>query len=130
MKYIVTINDKDYEVEVEKGNARVLQVTAAEPVAQPAPVAVPAAAPAPAAAEPAPTAVAAGSEVITAPMPGTILEVKTAVGAQVKRGDILVLLEAMKMENEIVAPKDGTVVQVLAAKGATVGTGAPLIALQ
>ena len=83
-----------------------------------------AAAPAPAA--PAPVA---GGEKINAPMPGNILDVKVATGASVKKGDVLVILEAMKMENEIMAPCDGTVKQVLVNKGATVNSGDPLVVI-
>ena len=83
-----------------------------------------AAAPAPAA--PAPVA---GGEKINAPMPGNILEVKVATGASVKKGDVLIILEAMKMENEIMAPCDGTVKQVLVNKGATVNSGDPLVVI-
>ena len=82
-------------------------------------------APAAPAAAPAPVAAAAGEQV-TAPMPGTILKVNVTQGAAVKKGDILVVLEAMKMENEILAPKDGTVAQLAVAKGSTVDTGALL----
>ena len=82
----------------------------------------------PAAAPAAPTAVAAG-EVVAAPMPGNILKVNCSQGQAVKAGDILVVLEAMKMENEILAPRDGTVAQVVTTKGAVVDTGAPLVVL-
>ncbi len=127
MKYIVTINDKDYEVEVEKGEAKLLNVAKTAPASAPAPVAAAvAAAPAPA---PAPAAVA-GAEVIPSPMPGVVVDLKVAVGTVVKKGDTLLILEAMKMENEITATKDGTVAQILTAKGATVTTGTPLVALQ
>lgn len=71
----------------------------------------------------------AAGEVVAAPMPGNILSVNVAQGAAVKSGDILVILEAMKMENEILAPRDGTVAQVVVTKGATVDTGAPLVVL-
>ena len=130
MIYKVTINDKVYEVEVEKGKANLLRTTAVE--AAPAPVAAapataaPAAAPAPAAPQ---ASVKAGTTPVNSPMPGTILDVKVAVGQAVKEGDLLVILEAMKMENEIYAPCAGTVAQVLTSKGATVDTGAPLVTI-
>ena len=129
MRYKVTLNNKVYEVEVEEASAMLVdEYEALAPVAPAAaPVAAAPAAPvaAPAAAAPAPVAAAAGEQV-TAPMPGTILKVNVTQGAAVKKGDILVVLEAMKMENEILAPKDGTVAQVAVSKGATVDTGALL----
>lgn len=128
MKYKVTLNGTTYEVEVEKGEAILVdEYVAAAPAPAAAPVAAaPAAAPAPAAAAPAATA---AGEQVTAPMPGTILSVKVSQGEAVKAGQILVILEAMKMENEIVAPRDGTVAQVVVAQGASVDTGAPLVVL-
>ncbi len=129
MKYKVTLNGKTYEVEVEKGKAILLdeyEALAPAPAPAAAPVAAaPAAAPA-AAASAAPVNLAAG-ETIAAPMPGNILRVDVNQGDVVKAGQILVVLEAMKMENEIVAPKDGTVAQVVTSKGAVVDTGAPLV---
>lgn len=121
MKYIVTLNGKNYEVEVEKTDAVITAVTdAAATAAAPAPVAAPApAAPA------APAASAEGTKV-NSPMPGTILSVSAAPGKAVKTGEVLMILEAMKMENEIVAPCDGTVKQILVQKGSTVETDAVL----
>lgn len=120
MKYIVTLNGKQYEVEVEKGEA-----TAVLKGAAPAPSAPPT--PAPSASAPAPAASApAGSEPIVCPMPGTILQVKCSAGQAVKSGDVLFILEAMKMENEIFAPHDGTVSSVAVSQGATVETGSVL----
>lgn len=125
-KYVVTLNGKNYEVEVEKNTAKITNTTAAAaPAAAPAPKAAPApapvAAPAPAAA-PAPVAAApAGGANVTAPMPGTVLNVVAPVGTAVKAGDVILILEAMKMENDIVAPVDGTVASV-AAKGTSVNT--------
>ncbi len=130
MKYIVRINDREYEVEVERGQATLVRTTDVAPVSgtasatAPAPIAAPVAAPTPAA-----PAAADGTAPIKAPMPGVVLEIKHAPGAAVKKGDVLLVLEAMKMENEITAPVDGTVVQVLAAKGATVATGDVLLTL-
>lgn len=131
MIYNVTINDKVYEVEVEKGKANLIRTTAvqAAPAPAAAPVAAaPAAAPAPAPAAPA-ASVQAGTTPVNSPMPGTILDVKVAVGQAVKEGDLVVILEAMKMENEIYAPCAGTVAQVLTSKGASVDTGAPLVTI-
>lgn len=125
MKYKVTLNGKTYEVEVEKGKAILLdeyEALAPAPAAAPVAAAAPAAAPAPAA----PVNLAAG-ETVSAPMPGNILRIDVNQGDTVKEGQILVILEAMKMENEIVAPKDGTVAQIVTSKGAVVDTGSPLI---
>lgn len=129
MKYKVTLNGKTYEVEVEKGKAILLdeyEALAPAPAQPetPAPVVAPVAATTPAPA--APVNLAAG-ETVSAPMPGNILRVEVKQGDTVKSGQILVILEAMKMENEIVAPKDGTVAQVVTSKGAVVDTGSPLV---
>lgn len=129
MKYIVTLNGKQYEVEVEKGQATAVYAGEAAPVAA-APVAAPAAAvPAPAAA-PVAAAPAGAGEPVSAPMPGTILDVRCSNGQAVKKGDILFILEAMKMENEIAAPKDGTITSVCISKSGTVDTGTVLCTLQ
>lgn len=121
MKYKVTLNGKTYEVEVEQGKAVLLDEYEA---LAPAPAAAPAAAPAPAA----PVNLAAG-ETVEAPMPGNIIRVDVKQGDTVKAGQILIILEAMKMENEIVSPKDGTVAQVVTSKGSVVDTGAPLVVI-
>ncbi len=108
-KYNVNVNGTAYEVTVEEVKGGVA----------PAPVAAPAPAPAPA-----PAAAPAGAgEQITAPMPGTILDVKVSAGQAVKSGDVLMILEAMKMENEIMAPHDGTITAVSVSKGAAVESG-------
>ncbi len=130
MKYKVTLNNKTYEVEVEAGKAMLVDEYEAYAPAAPAPAAAPvAAAPAAAApAAPAGAALAAG-EVVKSPMPGNILKINVAQGQRVEEGDVLLVLEAMKMENEIVATKSGTVAQIVAAKGAVVETGAPLVVI-
>ena len=133
MKYKVTLNGKTYEVEVEAGQAMLVdeyEADAPAPAAAPA-AAAPAAAPAAPAAAPAPAAAAvtAAGEVVAAPMPGNILKVNVSQGQAVKAGDVLVVLEAMKMENEIMAPRDGSVAQVVVSKGAVVDTGAALVVL-
>lgn len=129
MKYVVTLNGKKFEVEVEKGQATAVYAGPAAPVAAaPAPAAAPAA-PAAAPAAAAPAAPAGAGDPVSAPMPGNILQVKVANGQAVKSGDVLFILEAMKMENEICAPKDGTVTSVCVTKGATVETGSVLCTL-
>ena len=122
-KFNITVNGQAYEVEVEEvgGAPSAAPVRAAAPVAA-APVAAPAAAPKAA-------APVAGGEPVKAPMPGNILDVKVKVGDKVTNGTCLVVLEAMKMENEIPAPKDGTVTSVLVNKGATVSAGDVLVTL-
>lgn len=127
MKYIVTLNGKNYEVDVTKTDA---VITSVSPVASAAPVA-PAAPAAPAApvAPAAPSAPTADGTKVTSPMPGNILAVNVSAGQAVKEGDVMFILEAMKMENEIVAPASGTVKQVLVSKGAVVETDAVLAVL-
>ena len=130
-KYNITVNGTTYEVLVEEADATGVIAPApvvSAPVAAPAaPVAAPAAPAAPIA--PKAPAGAAGAVSVSAPMPGTILEVKVAVGQAVKKGDTICILEAMKMENAIPAPQDGTIATVNVAKGASVSAGDVLATL-
>ena len=114
MKYKVTLNNRTYEVEVEEGKAMLVDEYEAYAPAAPA--------------APAGAALAAG-EVVKSPMPGNILKINVSQGQKVNEGDVLIVLEAMKMENEIVATKSGTVAQIVTAKGAVVETGAPLVVI-
>ena len=124
MKYVVTLNGKNYEVDVTECEAVITSVTpVAAPVAAPAAPAAAAPVAAPAAAAP---VAAADVTKVTSPMPGNILAVNVTPGQAVKEGDVMFILEAMKMENEIVAPVSGTVKQVLTTKGAVVETDAVL----
>jgi biotin carboxyl carrier protein len=130
MKYVVTLNGKNYEVDVTETDAIVTGVTQVPVMVAAAPaVATPVAAPVEATkaeeapvAPSAPAAPTASGTQIKAPMPGSILAVKASVGQAVKAGDVIVVLEAMKMENDIVASCDGTVKEILVTKGATVNT--------
>ena len=134
MIYEVTINNKRYEVEVEKGQASIVKTKEVSvPVSLPhvLPNSGSGAAPAVVSvAKASPAAINAGGESIKAPMPGTILDIKISAGSKVKKGDVIFILEAMKMENEIVSPSDGTVVQIQAAKGSLVNTGDILAVIQ
>lgn len=135
MKYVITLNGKRYEAEVARLDdfAPMTHANAAAPFAPVAPVA-PVAAPAPAAAPaaaPAPAAPSSGDLVeVTAPMPGTILDVPCTVGQSVTAGQTVILLEAMKMENEIVAPQDGVVAEIRVKKGDVVDTDAVMVCLK
>ena len=117
MKYKVTLKGKTYEVEVDQGEAMILDEYEAY---APAPAAAPAAPAAP---------VAVAGEQVVSPMPGTMVKVNVKAGQAVKSGEVLAVLEAMKMENEIMAPHDATVVQVLTDVGTKVDTGTPIIVL-
>ncbi len=125
--YTITVNGNTYNVSVQEGMA----APAPAPMAAPAPVAAaPVAAPAPAAAPAAPAASgSAGSVQVNAPMPGKILAVKASVGQSVKKGEVLMVLEAMKMENEIVSPQEGVVASINVSAGQSVDAGALLATL-
>ena len=114
-KYKVNVNGTVYEVEVELMDGAAAATSA--PAAAPAPVAAPTAAP-------------TGGEKVCAPMPGTILAVNISAGDAVKRGQVIMVLEAMKMENEIMAPCDGTVASVNTSKGSAVQSGDVLCVIQ
>lgn len=143
MKYIANVNGKRYEIELERvedyrpmtREEIAAPVTASAPIvaAPAAPVApTPVAAPAPVAPAPAPAAapVSAGASTVVAPLPGTILDVKVAPGQAVKTGEIVIIMEAMKMETEVVAAADGVVDSILVKKGDAVDTDATLITLK
>ena len=125
--YRITVNGNTYDVQVEELNGAVATkaptVTQATPVATPAPVAAPAAAPAPA------NTGSEGSAKVTSPMPGNILDIKVNVGDKVEANQCVVVLEAMKMENEIMAPKSGKIVAVCTSQGASVNTGDALVSI-
>ena len=118
-KFDVKVNGKSYEVEIEEIGAGYVPAQPQQPVAARAE----AAPSAPAVQAEAPKAAVSGGETINAPLPGNILDVKVAAGDNVKSGQILMILEAMKMENEILAPHDGVIASVAVQKGATVGSG-------
>lgn len=121
-KYVITVNGAKYEVVVEEADINAKFTKAEAPKAAPA---APAAAPKAAA----PKAASAGATAVNAPLPGNILKVKATQGSVVKKGDLLCVLEAMKMENEILAPADGTVTAVYAKEGTSVNTGDVLFEL-
>ena len=123
-KFSITLNGKQYEVDVEEiGGGAVSAPKAA--AAAPAPKA----APAPQAAKAAAAPVAAGAQAVAAPMPGKVLSINVKAGDAVKRGDVVLILEAMKMQNEIMAPADGTVSDVRVSVGQTVSTGDAMVIL-
>lgn len=123
-RYNITVNGKAYDVAVEEITSGAAPVQSA---AAPAPVAAPAAAAAPA---PVAAPVAGEGTTVTAPMPGTILDIKASVGDAVKKGQPIMVLEAMKMENDIVAPCDGTITSILVTKGASVNSSDALATIK
>lgn len=125
-KYNITVNGTTYEVIVEEADSVSAPVSYSAPVS--APVAAPAA-PKAAPAAPKTVSAASGAAKVTSPMPGTILEVKVSVGQQVKKGDVICVLEAMKMENDIPAPQDGVIASINTQKGASVNAGDVLASL-
>ena len=134
MKYKVTLNNRVFEVEVEQGEAMLVDEYELKAPAAAAPAAAPvAAAPVAAAAPAAPAAPAGGAlaagEVVKSPMPGNVLKINVTPGQKVNEGDVLLILEAMKMENEVVSTKTGTVAQIVVDKGAVVETGSPLVVI-
>jgi len=131
MKYKVTLKGKTYEVEVDQGEAMILdeyEAYAPAPAAAPAAAAAPATAPAAAPAAPAAPVAVAGEQVVS-PMPGTMVKINVSAGKAVKSGEVLAVLEAMKMENEIMAPHDAKVLQILVDTGTKVDSGMPLLVL-
>lgn len=135
-KFNITVNGKTYEVDVEEvgGVSAPAPRPAAAPVAAPAPVSkpapTPAAAPAPAPAPVQSAEIPAGGTKINAPMPGTILDIRKNVGDSVNSGDVLLILEAMKMENDIVSPVSGKVISIHVTKGASVNSGEVMIVIE
>ncbi|MDD2502589.1 MAG: acetyl-CoA carboxylase biotin carboxyl carrier protein subunit [Clostridia bacterium] len=148
-KFMINVNGRSYEVEVEEigGTESTPQTTAAvqavpspvpqvaptapvvQPTAVPAPVAQPAAAPTPESA-PAQSTATAGSVSVNAPMPGNILDVRAKTGESIQKGQVIVILEAMKMENEIMAPQDGKISSINTSKGSTVNSGDLLFTME
>ena len=124
-RYSITVNGNTYDVIVEEADASGITMA---PVSAPAPVAAPAVTSAPVAPA-APATSNAGGAPVTAPMPGTILDVKVSVGQAVKKGDVMCVLEAMKMENDIPAPQDGVIASIDTQKGASVNAGDVLATL-
>lgn len=121
-KYMVKVNGINYEVEIEE-IASVASAPAVQQTIAPAPVVE-------VSKTPAQNNTAVEGEAIKAPLPGNILNVNVSVGQSIKSGDVLMILEAMKMENEILAPRDGVVATVAVSQGATVGTGDILVTLK
>lgn len=135
-KFLINVNGNQYEVEVEEitgGVTSQAQVSAPEPQVQATPKVenkAPQAPKTPKTEAPKKVVASAGQEVVKAPMPGTILKINAREGEEVKEGQVLIILEAMKMENEIVAPRDGKVVSIAVSQGASVNTGDDMVVLE
>ncbi len=132
-KFLIRVNGKQYEVEVEeiKNTTSQPQPSNPQPQVQTAPQAAPKVEEkAPQAAEPKKVVAQEGQEVVKAPMPGNILKINVHEGDSVNKGDVLLILEAMKMENEILAPRDGKVVSIAVSEGASVNTGDDMVVLE
>jgi biotin carboxyl carrier protein len=125
-QYKITVNGQSYDVSVEELQGSSSAAGKAVSQAQPAPTATPAVA----AVAPQQTAPSPGAVSVKSPMPGTVMSFKVSVGQMVKRGDVLLILEAMKMENEIVAPQAGKVAALRVSVSASVNTGDPLVDLE
>ena len=123
-KFFVKVNGVGYDVEIEEVTGNGVQMPVQQTLA-PAPAAV-----AQKPVQAAPAAAPAAGEAVKAPLPGTVLDIRVSAGQSVKSGDIMLVLEAMKMENEILAPRDGVVAGVSAVKGASVNTGDILVTLK
>lgn len=131
--YLITVNGVTYEVQAEevRGNQQIIQQVVQQPAPAPQPAAAPAPAPKPApVVKEAPKSVPTGGTQITSPMPGSIFKLNVKPGDSVKRGDVVIILEAMKMENEIFAAEDAVVSSVEVTEGATVNTGDVLVILE
>ena len=123
MKYRVTLNDKIYEVEVEETDATLISVSDARANAQSAVVSTTSQT----AAQPQAAPITPGAgETVSSPLPGNVIEISASEGQAVKSGQVLCVIEAMKMENEVLSPRDGTVLKVVTTRGAAVESGAPL----
>ncbi|OUL08760.1 biotin/lipoyl-containing protein [Trichococcus shcherbakoviae] len=130
-KFRIKINEKEYMVEMEEFGAPAVAAAPAQAVAvQAAPVAAPVAAAAPTAPAPTPVVGSGEGDPITAPMPGKILDIKVNVGDVVTENQVLAVLEAMKLENEIVAPRAGTITAIVATKGAPIDVGQTIVIIQ
>lgn len=133
-KFNITVNGKQYEVDVEEVGGVVQMprpMAAPAPMAAPSPTVAPAPAPVtPAAPKPTPANIPEGGTKITSPMPGTILDIKVNVGDTVSSGQVLLILEAMKMENEIMAPAAGRIAAISTSKGSSVNSGELLVVIE